>query len=82
MAGNNLDLRTLGFLNRCEQAQFDTGDHIHFRITFIPVFGIYRTEISDDGGQTFAPIVDEVGIIDYNTFAEALNAIVEQKREM
>jgi hypothetical protein len=76
-----LDLNTLRFLNRCEQAQFDSGNHVHFRIT-LQVFGDYATWISDDGGGTFLPITNEQGVIYYDTFAAALNAIVEHKREM
>ncbi|MFI5222728.1 MAG: hypothetical protein ACHQX3_00545 [Nitrospirales bacterium] len=77
-----LDRFTLEFLNHCEQAQFDTGGHVHFRIKLSPVLGGYYTEISNDGGTTFDPIYDEIGTIFYDTFAEALNAIVEHKREM
>ncbi len=79
---NNLTLATLAFLNNCEQAQFDTGNHIHFRITFQPAIGEFITWISDKGGAQFFPIVNEHGIVTYDTFAEALNAIVEHKREM
>lgn len=78
---NRLDLNTLRFLNACEQAQFDTGNHVHFRITLVPMAG-YWTWISDDGGSLFMPIINNGTIVTYDTFAEALNAIVEHKREM
>lgn len=79
---NNLTLETLRFLNACEGAQFDSGNHVHFQIRLSPVIGAYYTTISDDGGSAFTPITDEIGTIFYETFAAALNSIVNHKREM
>lgn len=83
MNANHLDLNSLAFLNRCEQAQFDIGRNSnHFRIRMRPVIGDFFTEISDDGGASFLPIFDNDGTCYYETFAAALNAIVEHAREM
>lgn len=82
MSGNSLTLETLRFLNQCEGAQFDSGSNVHFQIRFSNVIGAYYTTISDDDGGHFSPIHNESGTLFFETFAAALNSIVEHKREM
>lgn len=71
------------FLERCEQATFCVGGHRQFSIRFVPVTGEFIAAVSVDGGMTFDVFTDgDRGIIYYDTFAQALNAVIEHNHQM
>lgn len=71
------------FLERLEQAVFDVGGHRQFMIRFVPAIGDFFTAVSVDGGKTFDAITDgDRGVVYYDTFAEALEAIIEHNHQM
>lgn len=69
------------FLERCEQAEFHCGGNRKFRIT-LHCPGMFVTWLCIDEGGWEVITNGEEGTIFYETFAAALEAVIEHNHQM